>query len=175
MVDGCVRPRTQIINHPNEHDELFYWDPTSVDIVCKQGHILKNFFKQFHNFVDNGDGATYNITNTYAGQVKSYINEHGGTLNLPDNLKHLQAFTPLELVNWLIYDNYDPQALFSIGKPTSRITSWRENVFNNDLELGLATKYLIQKLSTVAQYWWNKPDNIYGGLKMCVSPAYYLE
>ena len=46
VFDNAVNPRTQMLQRENEYDELFYWSPEAVDIVCKQGHIIKNFFKK---------------------------------------------------------------------------------------------------------------------------------
>lgn len=176
MIDSGVRPRTQILNHQNEYDELFYWSPESVDIICKQGHTLKNFFKKYHKFVDTGDGASCNIINEYSGAIKSYINEHRGMLDVPEELKYLESFSQLDLTNWLVYQDFDPRSYFSVGKPKTRIFSPRESVFNSDPELGgKAIQYLIDKFSSIDHYWWNDTTNVYRGLKMCVSPTYYLE
>jgi hypothetical protein len=175
LVDNSVRARTQMLNRQNEYDELFYWAPEAVDIICKQGHILKNFFKQFHSFVSKSVGHDSNLSTNNPGPIKSYVNEHRGQLLVPEDLNYLQEFSPLELTNWLIYKNFDPRTWFSVGKPTTRLISPRETVFNQDPEINTHVRYITESLSSIDRYWWNNPDTIVGGMKMCVSPSYYLE
>jgi hypothetical protein len=175
LVDNSVRARTQMLNRQNEYDELFYWAPEAVDIICKQGHILKNFFKRFRSFVSKSDGHNSNLSTNTVGPVKSYVNEHRGQLALPVELGYLHEFSPMDLTNWLIYKNFDPRTWFTIGKPKTRLISPRETVFNSDPEINTHIRYLTESLSNIDRYWWNNPDTIVGGMKMCVSPGYFLE
>jgi hypothetical protein len=174
LVDNGVRVRTQMLNRQNEYDELFYWSPESVDIICKQGHILKNFFKQCHSFISSDDGFNSNLLSNNVGPIKSYVNEHRGQLSLPDELSYLREFSPMDLTNWLIYRDFDPGSWFTF-KPKTRLISPRESVFNQDLELNTHVRYLTEKLSSIDRYWWQNPDTIVGGMKLCVSPSYFLE
>ena len=45
IVDGCVGPRTQILNRPQEHDELFYWSPDAMELMARQAHIIVNYMR----------------------------------------------------------------------------------------------------------------------------------
>lgn len=45
LLDSCVSTRTQILDRPWEHDELFYWSPDSVKILIKQAHTLIKFLR----------------------------------------------------------------------------------------------------------------------------------
>lgn len=171
FTDSGVRARTQMLNRENEYDELFYWSPESVDMICKQGHVLKNFFKRCYKFETSEPDNLINI----GAPVKPWVNEQRGYLDLPDELQHLHNFSPLELVNWLIYKDHNPATLFSVGKPKSRLLSTREIAFNSDESVGLHTRYLVEKIKSIDTYWWTTADNVYGGVKNCVSPGYYLE
>lgn len=43
MINHVVSNRTQILDHPWEHDELFYWTPALVPLMVKQAHVIKRF------------------------------------------------------------------------------------------------------------------------------------
>lgn len=43
IVDNCVSTRTQVLDRPWEHDELFYWSANSVPMMIKQAHCLRRF------------------------------------------------------------------------------------------------------------------------------------
>ena len=46
IIDGAgVGPRTQMLNRPEEHDELFYWSPDAMDLMARQGHIIANYMR----------------------------------------------------------------------------------------------------------------------------------
>lgn len=40
-----VGPRTQQLNREWEYDEMFYWSPECPDLICKQGHLIKNYLR----------------------------------------------------------------------------------------------------------------------------------
>lgn len=44
LVDGSVRPHTQMFNNSYDHDEFFYWSPDCPELVIKQAHIVKNYY-----------------------------------------------------------------------------------------------------------------------------------
>ena len=43
IIDNCVSTRTQVLDRPWEHDELFYWSANSVPMMIKQAHCLRRF------------------------------------------------------------------------------------------------------------------------------------
>jgi hypothetical protein len=45
ILDNCVNPETQRLDRAWENDEFFYWSPDSCDLLCKQGHIVKNYLR----------------------------------------------------------------------------------------------------------------------------------
>jgi len=45
IIDGCVGPRTQILDRKEEHDELFYWSPDATDLMTRQAHIIVNYMR----------------------------------------------------------------------------------------------------------------------------------
>ena len=46
VIDAMVNSAVQIAGREEDYHELFYWAPESVDIICKQGHILKRYFER---------------------------------------------------------------------------------------------------------------------------------
>jgi len=169
IVDDALRNRTQMLGRDNEYDELFYWAPESADMICKQGHTLMKFLKQYHEFVDVHE------TGTEDDSVKGYVNEHQGRLkNLPRGLGHLAKLAPRNLYNLLTYKNFDPN-MFSVGKNPCLVLSPREKAFQKHAPYQQQQQIMIQHLSTLDNYWWLDPSNILRGLKLCVSPTYYLE
>lgn len=154
LIDGTVSNRTQIVNREWEYDELFYWAPEAVDIICKQGHILKRFIEQ-HNIFGNGKDFSH------------YCNEE--KITLPDFELNFR-----NLLNKLVYSEFDPNT-FSVGKPYSRLESPRDRAFNKDVVFRGQLEKLKTHLLQLDPYWLNDVNNIHKGLKLCISPAYYLE
>ena len=132
-----------------------------MDIVCKQGHILKNFFikhkiyKQEKYYSDTLIDLP-NLDKIFANQ------------NTEDGLSYRN------LINTLIYPKFNLKT-FTIGKILSLVTSSRDDVFNNDPEFGRQQAVLKQHLSQLDPYWMNDPNNIEKGIKASISPPYYLE
>lgn len=154
LIDGAISNRTQMLNRDWEYDELFYWAPEAVDIVCKQGHILKRVIEKNNLFANNKNYSDYRSEE----KVKFIDNE----LNFRN------------LINTLIYSEFDPTT-FSVGKPYSRLESPRDHVFNKDIIFRSQLEKLKTHLSQLDSYWLNDVTNIHKGLKLCISPAYYLE
>ena len=160
LVDSAINPRTQMIGREEEYDELFYWAPEAADIVCKQAHILKRFFKQHDiNEVDIASDKPINIPD---------IETVFANRNASDGM------TYRNLVNTIIYNNFNP-ATFSVGKQSSVLLSPREIRFHNDSELKRHTDRLIDHVKSLDNYWLSNPNDIYKGIKLCISPAYYLD
>ena len=162
LIDSATSIRTQMLNRDWEYDELFYWAPEAKDIVCKQGHVLKRFFEK------------YNIYK----QEKYYSDD---VVTIPDiaiifdNNETEDKLSYRNLINWLIYPTFDIKT-FSLGKPhRSVILSPREEKWDQDNYFNIQQHRLRSHLSQLDTYWWNDLENIDKGLKLCVSPAYYLE
>lgn len=160
VVDGAISNRTQILNREWEHDELFYWSPEAVDIVCKQGHILKRFINAHNVFANGKDYSDYRseekVTVTHSDLGK-------------DNEMNFR-----NLINTLMYSTFVP-GTFSVGKPYSRLESPRDAVFNKDTIYRQQLDKLKSHLGQLDPYWLNDVNDIHKGLKLCISPAYYLE
>ena len=118
VIDNAVGVRTQQLNRPWEHDELFYWTPDAPEIVAKQAHIIKNFCRSItaeniEQHVKNGFVHTNNLggnTGRQRGSIvvndKKYtVNNHG--------------------IHALIYPWWDLNT-FSNGKNPSGIFSHRD-------------------------------------------------
>jgi len=167
MLDPALSGRTRLLNRENEYDELFYWAPESVDIICKQGHILKNFFK-IHNILTEDEYYKKIKKNNYKELVLPDIKEIFASKKTEDGL------TYRNLINVLIYPDFDP-GIFSIGKQFGMVYSARDSVWNEDNFYKCQYEYLFQHLSTIDKKWWNDPADLKKGLKLCVSPPYSLE
>lgn len=163
MVDACVSVRTMILGRENEYDELFYWAPEATDIVCKQGHILMNFFKK-HDL--------YKEDTFYSDKIVDLpsIEDLFSNRFTEDGL----GVSHRNLINMLIYPDFNP-GMYTVGKPNSCINSKRDAIFNKDLEYRIQLERIIQHINTLDQSWWNDVDNIEKGLKLCISPPYFLE
>jgi hypothetical protein len=159
VVDGSISNRTQLLNREWEHDELFYWAPEAADIVCKQGHILKRFIEK-HNLFCNGNNYS-----DYRSEEKISLHKDNPT----DSELNFR-----NLINTLMYSEFDP-GMFTVGKPYSRIESPRDTVFFKDIVFRKQLENLMSHLSQLDPYWLNDSNNIHKGLKLCISPAYYLE
>jgi hypothetical protein len=161
IVDSGISCLTQINNKPWEYDELFYWAPEAMDIVCKQGHILKNFFIKHKIYKQE---KYYSDTLIDLPELdKIFANQ-----NTDDGLSYRN------LINTLIYPKFNLKT-FTFGKILSLVTSSRDDVFNNDPEFGQQQAVLKQHLSQLDPYWMNDPNNIEKGIKASISPPYYLE
>jgi hypothetical protein len=159
LSDGVVSPRTQMFDREWEYDEFFYWAPETADIVCKQGHVVKNFITTYNVFSNGRDYSDYSSEE----KVPTTIDL---TQDLELNFRNL--------INVLIYSDFDP-AMFSTGKPFSLLESPRDAVFTKDLVYRQQLDRLKSHLSQLDTYWLNDANNLHKGLKLCISPAYYLE
>ena len=154
IVDGTISARTQMLDREWEYDELFYWAPEAVDIICKQGHILKRLIES-HNLFANGKDYS-----DYRSEEKITINSDSTNFR--------------NLINSMVYSTFVP-GTFTVGKPYSRLESPRDAVFNKDTVYKQQLDKLKTHLSQLDPYWLNDVNDIHKGLKLCISPAYYLE
>jgi len=163
LLDTSVAPRTQLIGRENEYDELFYWSPNSLDIMTKQGHMLKRFFEKHKLYNENQD---------------RYISEKKFKLpsikTIFDNDLTEDRLTFRDLINKIIYPDWNV-GTFTVGKPNKMIISTRDEHWNKDQEFRQHTVRLIQHIKSIPDYWKNNPKNIFKGVKLCISPPYFLE
>jgi hypothetical protein len=159
-IDNAVSPLVQINNRENEYDELFYWAPEAADIICKQGHVLKNFFTQYH-----GRGHD----NYYSDSIMKIPS----VAEIFDNKKTSDGLNFRDIINSLIYTNWDINT-FSVGK-SGGLASSLDTVWNKDTIFYKHIDLLIQHISGISSYWLADPNNIKKGIKLCISPAYFLE
>ena len=156
QLDHCVPTRTQIENRDWEYDELFYWAPECVDMVCKQAHVLKRFVTQ-HRIDMNSHDVDRTLDN---------ISDIFGS-------RHISV-TYRNLVNKLVYPKFQFD-LFSVGKRPSVVWNPRDQVFWKDQKWKQHTILLSQHLKQLDPYWHNDPDDIDIGLVGHVSVPYFLD
>lgn len=163
MIDACVSVRTQMLGRENEYDELFYWSPQAVDIVCKQGHVLKNFFRR-HAFYSQEKYYSEDLI-----QLPS-VTEMFSNRRTEDGL----GVTHRNLINLLIYPRFRYDT-YTVGKPQSSINSKRDVIWNKDVSYRRQLSHIRAHLSSVDSYWIRDPMDIDSGLHLCMSPPYFLE
>lgn len=160
VVDVAVSPRTQMLNRPWEHDELFYWSDTMPQVAAKQAHIIKRFLSQITPEMVDDVYVTQTIPSSwYVETVRSPIST---SVQINDQTYHLM-FSGLHR---LIYPDWDPTAIVC-EKPPSLAYSPRDAwIFNsNSPELG--KNYYNQGLfdlkrrimSIDPKYWWERPSD----------------
>jgi hypothetical protein len=164
MIDAGPSIRTQLLDRSWEHDELFYWDPSCCDLLCKQGHTLMKFFKRNKELMETNrdirdDSRKFKILeieNTFCKESTS------------DGLSYR------EILNWLIYPGFNPYT-FSVGKPLSIVYSLRDEYWLKDRNYRQSLDLCVQHLSSLDPYWHRTPGDINQGLKLMISPSYFLE
>jgi hypothetical protein len=159
--DTCIPTRTQLVNREWEYDEFFYWAPECADIVCKQGHTLMKFFKQYNSF----DQTTYYSESLIEKDLLSKIFNNGITY---DGMSHRN------LINTLIYPDYI-LSQFSLGKRPGTIFNPRDLLLHQNPHHSHHIQNLVQHLSKLPKQWHNDSSNMDRGLVGMLSPAYFLE
>ena len=159
ITDTCIATRTQIVNREWEYDEFFYWAPEAADIICKQGHVLMDFFRRSRLSPD-GDHRRNDLIDH--PEVNKIFGE-----------RHAAA-THRNIINQLIYPNFDMKT-FSAGKHPRLINNWNDRVFLSSPHWRTHVNLLTDHLKQLDPYWHNDSNNIELGLLGQVSPSYYLE
>jgi hypothetical protein len=155
ILDNVVSPRTQRLNRDWEHDEIFYWSPDLPELIIKQAHVIKQFFKT--TTVNELDFASEkpksNLGTIMHNGVTKYLTSHG--------------------LHKVIYGINN----FHNVKPSSTFLSERDRWFlKAPNHLVSATNYIngLGKMANlVPTYWVN--DSFKKGLKAQLSKPYYLE
>ena len=117
VIDNAVGVRTQQLNRPWEHDELFYWTPDFPEVVCKQAHIIRRFCRSIkeHNIdLMLKNGYLVPATKWDPARKRGDITAAGQRYTLNDLFVHR-----------LIYPWWDPNT-FSNGKNPSGLFSHRD-------------------------------------------------
>lgn len=164
MIDNGPSIRTQILGREHEHDELFYWDPSCCNLLCKQGHVLMRFLKK----------------NRELGDVNRDIRDDSKKIRIPmieqtfckNNTSDGLGYR--EILNWLIYPGFNPYT-FSMGKPMSVLRSLRDECWRKDILFDQPFQRLTEHLAGLDPYWHRNVNNIEEGLKGMISPPYFLE
>jgi len=117
LIDNAVGVRTQQLNRPWEHDELFYWTPDAPDIVCKQAHILKKFCRS----VTAENFNTYLTDGLIQERPSPMMGRRRGDIIVKDKNYIIDTHT----MHRLIYPWWDTNT-FSNGKNPSGIFSHRD-------------------------------------------------
>lgn len=160
MVDNIVPVRAQMYRNPNCFDELFYWSPDAKDVLCKQGHVLMNFFKKKKT-----------LWQEY--QFRGMYDEHPFAALDPEDIwmssgNSVTIMKNSELIHHLIYPGYRP-APFNY-KSTYSFCSIHDEIFRRHPESQKVLSNGVKKMQSIDPYWLKD-----GEMKLCVSDPYYLE
>lgn len=139
-------------------DELFFWTPDMPQIMIKQGHLIKNYMRNYLHISTEISDSKSDLAYITVNGKKKWLSING--------------------VHSIVYPNYKIGTI-STPKPKSTIISPRDTWFYN---LNQDNKQLhvwdmgVKKLwSMLPDYWKNDPTSIAAGIKHCISPNYYLE
>lgn len=114
IVDSCVGPRTQILNRPDEYDELFYWSPDAMDIIARQAHIIVNYMRDVPKQDLDSD---YLTSDTYVqllgpdGRYQPYSQKERIATKVDNKMYYLRE----KGLNRLIYPDWNEDT-FTLGK-----------------------------------------------------------
>jgi hypothetical protein len=164
MIDSGPSIRTQLLNRENEYDELFYWDPSCADMLCKQGHVLMNFLKRNQNLLTANKDIRVEDKKFKILEIENSFCKSGTS----DGLSYR------EVLNWLIYPGFNPYT-FSVGKPLSAVYSLRDEYWLKDRIYRESIDLCVQHLASLDPYWLKDPTDVNQGLKGMISDQYWLE
>jgi hypothetical protein len=155
-VDSLVSARNQILNHPWDNQEFFYWTPDAPQIVIKQAHVVKNYLKS----------ATKHTR--WMTKIKSDL-----AFKLIDNETW---WISLDGVHSLIYPNWQPTPYQF--KPRSPLFSerddWFHSIGDNELSWSIWKNGLKKRWEMVPDYWKNDVFDMSKGYKHSFSKEYNL-
>lgn len=139
-------------------DELFYWTPDLPEIMIKQAHVIKNYLQ----------GDITKLPDVSLNKSDVVYKEYQGK-------KYWLSFDGLHR---LIYPNWIP-GLIVCPKASSAMFSPRDNWFfsmQQDHSTRRVWEKGMEKLwLCLPEYWKNDTNDIYKGVKLCVSPDYFIE
>jgi len=115
IIDGAgVGPRTQILNRPQEHDELFYWSPDAMELMSRQAHIIVNYMR---NPPPHEIDSIYLTRNPWEsrfgpdGKYLQYRTQNRTSIKIDNKIHYLTVAG----LNRLVYPDWKPDT-FSLGK-----------------------------------------------------------
>jgi len=160
MVDNIVPVRCQMYRNPYCFDELFYWSPDAKDLLCKQGHVLMNFFKKKKELWREFQNRSMYQEQPFKHLAPEDIwKDSGNSVTIMKNS---------EIVHHLIYPGYRPQA-FNFKSQIS-FYSIHDEVFRRHPDTRSVMSKGVEKLKSIDPYWIQDGD-----MKLCISEPYYLE
>lgn len=160
-IDNNVSVRTQMLNRPWEHDELFYWSPELPELISKQAHVVHKYMSQITiDAVDDYYISSGELNDTYGVPIKNVTPVLSVTIN--HNKFHLLT----EGLNKLIYPHWIPGTIVA-PKPTTLAYSPRDtwifksnapNIGQDKYHYGLLE--LRKKVKSIdANLWWEYKYN----------------
>jgi hypothetical protein len=185
IFDNVVSTRTQLLDRPNEHDELFYWSPSAVSMLIKQAHCLLRFLTTVPL-------PTPDLVAEY--HVRSGQHKDLGTC-VRDGVRY---YLTREGHSSIIYPWW-PRSRWQQPKPISTVIaprdSWFFNTNHNDTIVAARSAYFnaLEKIpSLVGEHWLNSAIThlprhywfdtnlvsqyrISSGLVGCKSPVYWIQ
>ena len=155
IVDGCVTPRTQMLNRAWEYDEMFYWSADLPQLVAKQAHSVIRYLRSDHIDINDfqRDGNRKSFGCVERGGVRYYLTD--------------------QALHRLIYGFHTHTI-----KPSSFAYSERDRWFWSRPGQQIAAQNWIngiRKLQQTVPRSWMNDDVFHNGLVGCVSPPYWLE
>lgn len=155
LIDGCVSPRTQILNRPWEHDELFYWSPDLPQLIAKQAHTVIKYLRG--DSIDPNDFEQNGYRKSFGSIEKNgtryYLHDQG--LHKLIYGFHTHTIKPLTFA-------YTDRDRWFWSRPTHLHSA--QNWING-----------IDKLETMLPSYWLNDGVFYNGIKACLSQPYLLE
>lgn len=151
-ISAAMGTRTQIENRPWEHDELFYWDPSCCDLICKQIHTVRRFVEKFPSLklerITSDDPVV-------EPDLLAFFKSKGITAGL----KYVN------IVNWLVYPNFQFD-MFTVGKPgLFTVYSQRDESWTKDNLFRVQHDFLAQHYRGVPLHWLRDAKQPCDGLK----------
>lgn len=163
--DTTVPTRTQIVNREWEYDEFFYWAPECADIVCKQGHIIKNFLSRYQIDCNYRDYRSNDLVNLPA--LESVFKDRAWAS------EYQAGFSYRRLIDALIYPDWSPLT-FTLGKLKGVIYNPNDRCFLQHKEWSGHIDRLISHIKSLDPYWINDTNDLNAGLKSNISQPYFL-
>ena len=114
IIDGNgVGPRIQMMNRKEENDEFFYWSINSIDMIARQGHIIKNYLRNppkedLDSRYLTSDPYTYLLA--YNGEYLPYWSRRPAT-----KINNKMYYLTPDGLNRLIYPDWKEDT-FTVGK-----------------------------------------------------------
>ncbi len=159
QIDNCVSPLLQQQQFPGYFDELFYWSPSFVRGMIKQGHAVVRALKTWpiSDVFFERDATPYGYTQRNG--IKWFLSAHG--------------------LHTALYPGWDINT-FSVGKKRSPILSLRDSWYlekssGSTQRFWHGIKTLDQTLEKTLDGYWKNTANLMDGIKGCVTKPYFLE